>query len=107
MNPFPTSDRFQYRQNRGRRNRQACSLQGAVQKSCLALMQCEADGFLCSFRLGWRKYPYRQVRQFAIENREIMQVNSARVALPVGSRIPPVRPFMMPFTFAQRMAGTA
>ena len=28
-------------------------------------------------------------------------------ALPVGSRMPPVRPFMMPFTFAQRMAGTA
>ena len=64
-------------------------------------------GFLCSFRSGYRKYPYRQVRQFAIEKREIMQVNSARVALPVGSRIPPVRPFMMPFTFAQRMAGTA
>ena len=64
-------------------------------------------GFLCSFRSGCRKYPYRQVRQFAIEKREIMQVNSARVALPAGSRMPPVRPFMMPFTFAQRMAGTA
>ena len=59
------------------------------------------------FPVGMAQYAYRQVRQFAIENREIMQVNSARVALPVGSRIPPVRPFMMPFTFAQRMAGTA
>ena len=59
------------------------------------------------FRTGQPQYPYRQVRQFAAEKREIMQVNSARVALPVGSRTPPVRPFMMPFTFAQRMAGTA
>ena len=24
-------------------------------------------GFLCSFRSGWRKYPYRQGRQRAIE----------------------------------------
>ena len=49
----------------------------------------------------------RQGQYYSCTNRETMTANSARVAPPRGSSRPPGLPVMMPFTFAQRMAGTA
>ncbi len=44
---------------------------------------------------------------YSCTKRDIMTANSARVAPPRGSSRPPGLPVMMPFTFAQRIAGTA
>ena len=48
-----------------------------------------------------------QGQYYSCTKRDIMTANSARVAPPRGSSRPPGLPVMMPFTFAQRMAGTA
>ena len=49
----------------------------------------------------------RHGQYYSCTKRDIMTANSARVAPPRGSSRPPGLPVMMPFTFAQRMAGTA
>ena len=73
------------------------------------------DGFRCAENIATPQSaaptpPLAQGSQgqyYSCTKRDIMTANSARVAPPRGSSRPPGLPVMMPFTFAQRMAGTA